>query len=281
MTIHEANQSLLSVLNASYHGNEASAIASLVMEHLTGMTKAHRLLHKADQLSDSDQQRYNSYLAALREGRPVQYVLGEAWFSGLRFHVTEATLIPRPETEELVAAVILHKTKIRSIIDIGTGSGCIPVTIKKQLPAIAVSAVDVSAPALTVARGNADNHSVDITFIQLDFLQEEQWAELGSFDAIVSNPPYVKQSESNSMLPHVLNHEPHLALFVPDTDALLFYRKIAQFGKKHLNPGGMLFLEINEALGNETKTLLQENGYQPTLKQDFYGKDRMILATLI
>ncbi|SJZ47123.1 peptide chain release factor N(5)-glutamine methyltransferase [Sediminibacterium ginsengisoli] len=280
MTISQANQLLLSTLNMSYPGNEASAIANLVMEELTGKTKAYRLLHSQDNLSESDQQRFKRYLAGLEKGSPVQYVLGEAWFGGLRFHVTEATLIPRPETEELVEEVIAYQTKIRKLLDIGTGSGCIPVTIKKRLPAVSVSAIDVSTPALAVAKSNAERHQADVNFMQFDFLREDTWTELGIFDAIVSNPPYVKESESVTMLHHVLNHEPHLALFVPDADPLLFYRKIALFGKSHLTPGGMLFLEINEALGRETQALLEEYGYTTTLKKDFYGKDRMILATL-
>jgi len=166
-------------------------------------------------------------------------------------------------------------------LDIGTGSGCIPVALKKQLPAFEIHALDVSIGALEVAKKNAALQQTAISFHQVDILDKDKWHKLPSFDIIVSNPPYIKQSEANDMHGNVLQHEPHLALLVPDNDALLFYRSIAEFGLQHLNNNGMLFFEINEALGKDTKDLLEEFGYADVeIRKDMQGKDRMVKAIL-
>jgi release factor glutamine methyltransferase len=164
------------------------------------------------------------------------------------------------------------------LIDIGTGSGCIPISLKKKLPQLAVTAIDVSREALQVAKQNAATLHADINFVELDFLNEANWNQLPVFDIIVSNPPYIKQSEEVNMHKNVLAFEPSLALFVPDEDALLFYRKIAAFAKTHLTLRGILFLEINEALGNEVTALLQTLGFETALRKDMQGRDRMVKA---
>ena len=166
-------------------------------------------------------------------------------------------------------------------IDIGTGSGCIPITLKKKLPQANVSAIDVCSEALFTATENAIELNAEVDFLLLDFLDEEKWKELGQYDIIVSNPPYVKQSEINTMHERVKEFEPHLALFVPDNDALLFYKKLSGFAVKHLKPGGSLFVEINEALGEAVVNLFRSAGFANIeLRKDMQGKDRMIKATI-
>jgi release factor glutamine methyltransferase len=282
MSLREAQQHLLQQLQALYDAREAGNIADWVMEHLTGKKKIDRLLVKNDPLAPEQLSSLERITRELMQHRPVQYVLGEAWFAGNPFFVNEEVLIPRPETEELVDWMVEEiqnsKFKIQKILDIGTGSGCIPVALKKKLPSLAITSVDKSAGALAVASKNTAQLKADIQLQQLDFLDEANWKGLPVFDLIVSNPPYIKQSESGSMARHVTDFEPSLALFVPDEDALVFYRKIGLFAQTHLSAGGMLFFEINEALGNATTALLEQQGYQVALKKDLQGKDRMIKA---
>ena len=222
---------------------------------------------------------FQDYRVALSAGKPVQYVLGEAWFAGLRFIVNEHTLIPRPETEELIEWIkeIASSSPI-SILDIGTGSGCIPITLKKMFPDWHICAIDLSEEALSVARENARQQGVAIDFMQMDFLNEENWKKLPTFDIIVSNPPYIKVSESMSMAKHVLDHEPHLALFVPDEDALIFYKKIATFGSSHLHNPGLVFLEINQLLGDAVADTFSAEQYSAEVRKDVHGNDRMVKA---
>jgi len=285
MSLREAQQHLLQQLQALYDAREAGNIADWVMEHLTGKKKIDRLLVKNDPLAPEQLSSLERITRELMQHRPVQYVLGEAWFAGNPFFVNEEVLIPRPETEELVDWMVEEiqnsKFKIQKILDIGTGSGCIPVALKKKLPSLAITSVDKSAGALAVASKNTAQLKADIQLQQLDFLDEANWKGLPVFDLIVSNPPYIKQSESGSMARHVTDFEPSLALFVPDEDALVFYRKIGLFAQTHLSAGGMLFFEINEALGNATTALLEQQGYQVALKKDLQGKDRMIKATRV
>ncbi len=280
MTTQSAQQEALTALKKLYEEREAANIGDWVMEHITGKKRIDRLMDKQAPLSEQQIARLQSILAELATYKPVQYVLEEAWFAGDKYYVNESVLIPRPETEELVAWIIKnYELKIKNLIDIGTGSGCIPVSLKKKLPEVAVTSIDVSGEALRVAKQNAETLNVDINFLQLDFLDEAQWHQLPVYDLIVSNPPYIKQSEESSMLPNVLKYEPALALFVPDEDALLFYRKIAAFAKTHLSAHGMIFLEINEALGNEVITLFENLGFETELRKDMQGRDRMIKAS--
>jgi release factor glutamine methyltransferase len=220
-------------------------------------------------------------LEELLQHRPVQYVLGEAWFANMPFYVNESVLIPRPETEELTN-LIVQETKYRlpdaRVLDIGSGSGCIPIALKKQLPQSRITSVDISAAALEVAKRNASALNAAVVFMQMDFLDKKASATLPLFNIIAGNPPYVKTSESASIHKNVLEYEPHTALFVPDNDVLIFYNAIAQFGLQHLHTGGKIYVEINETLGKETAALFEHYGYQTDLKQDLQGKDRIIKA---
>lgn len=282
MTIHEATFSLLKKLRSVYTEGEADQITDWVMENLTGSRKAERMLYKNSSLTPEEESRLNQYTERLLHHEPVQYVLGEAWFAGMKFRVNKSVLIPRPETEELVAWVIDDcklSVACLTILDIGTGSGCIPVAIKKKLPHVSISAIDVCSEALFTATENAMALETAIDFRLLDFLDEEKWKELGMYDIIVSNPPYVRQQEKQNMHERVSGHEPHLALFVPDDDALLFYRKLADFSSVHLNRSGKLFVEINESFGTEVVNLFQSKGFSNIeLRKDMQGKDRMVRA---
>ncbi len=280
MTIRTAQEELVSTLKKIYDERESANIADWVLELITGRKRIDRMLIKDELLTpiqELDLQRIQKELAT---NRPVQYVLGEAWFAGMKFYVNEAVLIPRPETEELVmwAASLIRNSElgVRNLLDVGSGSGCIPISMKKQVPGLVVSSVDVSEEALVVARQNAAALQADVSFLQFDFLDESNWAALPVFDVIISNPPYIKASERKEMAVNVLEFEPAIALFVPDEDALLFYRKIAAFAKNHLNKGGNIFLEINEALGKETSDLFKSEGYAVELKKDMQGKERML-----
>jgi release factor glutamine methyltransferase len=283
MTIQSAQQELRAQLKNIYEERETVNISDLVMEYLTGKKKTDRLLIKQEELSADQFIKLSTLTKELLAHRPLQYVLGEAWFAGMRFYVNESVLIPRPETEELVdwiADIIQNsKFKIQNILDVGTGSGCIPVALKKKLPGVSVTSVDVSKDALQVASQNAAALEADITLLNIDFLDEQSWTSLPVFDMIVSNPPYIKNSERSSMAKNVLDFEPAIALFVPDEDALLFYRKIAAFAKTHLLKNGSIFLEINEVLGKEVMELYQNAGYTVELRKDLQGKERMVCVT--
>jgi release factor glutamine methyltransferase len=287
MTIQLAYKQLLAQLYEVYDTREAANIADMVIEHVTGQRKIERILYKDLPVSEEQQHTLETYIQQLLQHKPIQYVLGEAWFAGMKLYVNENVLIPRPETEELVEWIVEEvgsgKSKVQSnlsIIDIGTGSGCIPIALKKRLINADVYAVDISEGALEVAKKNAEQQEVDIHFSQINFLDNRQWEQLRLFDVIVSNPPYVKKSEEQTMAKNVLQYEPHVALFVPDEDALKFYKAIAEFAKTHLNTGGHVFVEINEALGQHVGELFVQSGLKDvTLKKDMQGKDRMIKAS--
>jgi release factor glutamine methyltransferase len=207
---------------------------------------------------------------------PVQYVLGQTNFCDVFIRVNPHVLIPRPETEELVLHAI--KTKPKTVLDLGTGSGCIPIAIAKAFPQAEIYAVDVSEDALNVARLNAYLNEQKVEFLNKDILNFD-WETDTTFDLIISNPPYVKASEIKDMDSLVVDNEPHLALFVPDNDPLLFYKKIVAVGEKYLKKGGNIMVEINSALGKETLSLFQNSSYSnAVLKKDFYGKDRFVFA---
>jgi release factor glutamine methyltransferase len=208
--------------------------------------------------------------------------LGEAWFYRMKIKVNEHVLIPRPETEELVEQLIKdRKSKLTdpAILDIGTGSGCIPIAIKKNLPASKLTAIDVSKDALALAKENAALHNAHINFTELDFLDETNWHILGMFDIIISNPPYIPIHEKEKLDKNVTAFEPHLALFVPDRSPLIFYEKIATFGIGHLLPNGKIYLETHEDYAKETAALFHNNYQTVMVKKDMYGKERMIIIT--
>jgi len=263
---------------------EIESFFFILTEYLHNLKRVDVALNPNFQLSEVEVEKWNTILADLQQEKPIQYITGEAWFYGLRFEVNENTLIPRPETEELVewilnSPIITQQPTPFTILDIGTGTGCIPISLKANLPQANVSAIDVSEKALEVAKRNAASNKVEINFILTNILEVEDFNQ--HFDIIVSNPPYVRDLEKQEIKKNVLDHEPHLALFVEDTDALLFYRKIAQLALKNLTPNGLLFFEINQYLGKETVELLENLGFKNIeLKKDMYGNDRMIKCSI-
>ncbi|CAN5173491.1 peptide chain release factor N(5)-glutamine methyltransferase [soil metagenome] len=286
MSIQEAYTQLMYQLFELYDDREAANIADWVIENITGFKRIDRIKNKSFPLNTQQQQLLDAYTTQLLQHKPVQYVLHETWFAGMRLYVNENVLIPRPETEELVEWIVEEskrlKVKSKKVLDIGTGSGCIPVALKKKFPAFEIHALDVSKSALEVAVKNAALQQTEIIFYCLDILDKAAGNTLPTFDIIVSNPPYIKQSEAKDMRSNVFKHEPHIALFVPDNDVLLFYKTIAEFGLTHLNKNGAVFFEINEAMGIEVKEVLQGFGYSNIeVRKDMQGKDRMIKANLI
>lgn len=263
---------------------EIESFFFILTEYLHNLKRVDVALNPNFELSEDEVLEWNIILTDLLKEKPIQYITGEAWFYGLRFEVNENTLIPRPETEELVEWIIeSQKSKVKSqkleILDIGTGTGCIPISVKTNLPQANVSAIDVSEKALEVAKRNAKINNVEINFIQTNILEVEDLNQ--HFDIIVSNPPYVRNLEKLEIKKNVLDYEPHLALFVEDTDALLFYRKIAHLALKNLTPNGLIFFEINQYLGKDTVELLENLGFKNIeLKKDIYGNDRMIKCSI-
>ena len=283
MTIQLAYQQLLAQLYEVYDNREAANIADMVIEHVTGQRKIDRIVYKDIPVNTKQQEQLQKITGELLQHRPVQYVLGEAWFMDMKLRVNESVLIPRPETEELVEWILndIRKSgnKEISLIDIGTGSGCIPIAVRKKIPDAGVSAIDVSDNALQVAILNSIEQKVLVDFLHLDFLNEEEWNQLGKYNIIVSNPPYIKQSEAGLMRDNVLKYEPKVALFVPDKDALVFYKAIAKFSRSHLKPGGSVYVEINEALGEAVVAIFKATGFtEVILKKDMQGRERMVKA---
>ncbi|WP_288983788.1 peptide chain release factor N(5)-glutamine methyltransferase [uncultured Flavobacterium sp.] len=263
---------------------EIESFFFILTEYLHNLKRVDVALNSNFELSNEEVQKWNAILVDLQQEKPIQYITGESWFYGLKFEVNENTLIPRPETEELVEWIIeSQKSKVQSqkleILDIGTGSGCIPISLKANLPQANVSAIDVSEKALEMSKRNAELNNVEVNFIQNNILEVGDLNQ--HFDIIVSNPPYVRNLEKEEIKKNVLDYEPHLALFVEDTDALLFYRKIAQLALKNLSPNGLLFFEINQYLGKETVELLQNLGFKNIeLRKDMFGNDRMIRCSI-
>ncbi len=280
MTLNEARTVLYKELKEVYDGDELKNIIDLVLEYVTGLPRTEQVKAKKPYLTCHELENLDTITERLKQNEPVQYVLEEAWFAGMKFKVNKNVLIPRPETEELVDWVIsesgIQSSEFR-VLDIGTGSGCIPIAIKKKLPLAKVSAIDVCSEAIFLATENAVALETEIEFILLDFLNEEKWNEFGKYEVIVSNPPYVMQKEKETMHTRVTAHEPHLALFVPDDDSVIFYRKLADFALKHLNNGGKLFVEINESLGEQVVDLFRSKGFNSiALRKDMQGKDRLV-----
>jgi release factor glutamine methyltransferase len=280
---------MFDVLSTVYDQQEIDSIKYLVLSDISDLSKVQLRAFQDTELSDEASVKLQNIITQLQTGEPVQYILGHTEFYGLPFKVNPSVLIPRPETEELVEWVIKESQELRienqesiSILDIGTGSGCIPITLKKHLPQTQIAGLDISPTALTTAKQNAKLNEVDVEFIEADILNPTYNPQLATRNTIIiSNPPYVTEHEKRDMHQNVLNHEPHTALFVPDTDPLLFYRAIADFALEHLQTDGLLFFEINENLGKETVELLADKGFKNIeLRQDMRGKDRMIKANL-
>jgi release factor glutamine methyltransferase len=272
-------------LTGVYDSRETEAITLLVLEEITGMSRAKLKAFPEDEVNGEAIEKISGLLEELKTGRPVQYILGSTEFYGLNFLVNPATLIPRPETEELVEWIIesqklkVKSQKLISILDIGTGSGCIAISLKKNLPDTDVTAIDISADALHTARQNAVINEVKVEFILDDILNTKFEIEYSNFEIIVSNPPYVTLQDKLMMHQNVTGFEPHSALFVPENAPLIFYKAIADYANEHLSPGGILFFEINENFGKETVELLTDKGFiNIELRQDMGGRDRMVKA---
>ena len=287
MLLKNYKATFLQELSSLYDEHEIDSFFYIILEKLHGLKRIDLALNPETVMDGTHLKQWKSILSDLKIQKPIQYILGETQFYGLRFEVNENTLIPRPETEELVELIIKEEGREKReegkviILDIGTGSGCIAVSLAKNLPNAEVFAIDVSEKALATAKKNAELNKVAINFILTNILDVVTLSAVEGleqqFDIIVSNPPYVRNLEKAEIKPNVLEYEPHLALFVEDTDALLFYRKIAELAKKNLNPNGKLYFEINQYLGKETVQLLQYFGFKNVeVKKDIYGNDRMI-----
>lgn len=275
----EALQILDEALSRLYDARERRSIAQAVLEHVLHVDRTHLLLMRNERLSDDLRQTVACMAGRLASGEPLQYVTGEAWFCGLRLAVGPSVLIPRPETEELVGwALQAYDDRMRRVLDIGTGSGCIAIALAKMRPQWRVEAVDVAESALQVARKNADDHGVSVVFHRADALQMQ--GVQGEYDLIISNPPYITPSEQRDMHLNVLEHEPHTALFVPEEDPLLYYRHIARYARHALKAAeGSLFFEINRRYGADVVALLEQEGFvQCELRRDLSGNDRMVHA---
>jgi release factor glutamine methyltransferase len=266
------------VLTGCYPTGEITALTRIIATELLGVSQMAYFLKDDVTLTAEQEALLDNAIERLKKQEPIQYILGYSDFCGLRFKVTQATLIPRPETSELVELIASEATGSESILDIGTGSGCIAVSLAHKLPQSKVTAWDISNEALAVASENSKENGQTVTFEQVDILAHEPTAGK-QFDIIVSNPPYIKENEKEAMHSNVLDWEPHTALFVPDSDPLLFYRIIAKKGLTILKPGGRLYFEINRAHGKETMEMLAALGYTAIeLRKDFADNDRMIKA---
>ncbi|MBE6285977.1 MAG: peptide chain release factor N(5)-glutamine methyltransferase [Bacteroidales bacterium] len=266
-------------LSGYYTQSEVSALTRIIATELLGVSQMAFYLKDNITLTAEQKTLLFNTVERLKKHEPIQYIQGYSDFCGLRFKVTSATLIPRPETSELVEWIASeYSGKIVNILDIGTGSGCIAISLAHKLPESNVTAWDISTAALAVAAENSRNNGTEVTFERVDILSYEP--KSAQFDIIVSNPPYIKENEKSAMHNNVLDWEPHTALFVPDSDPLLFYRTIAEKGLQMLAPSGTLYFEINHAHGAETMKMLANFGYTDIeLRKDFADNDRMIKAT--
>jgi release factor glutamine methyltransferase len=296
MKMNEAENWMRQQLILMYDEREATSMASMVMENVTGHTRVDRLTKKDEPLVVQQLHHLTEIAQRLGKHEPIQYVLSECFFHGLKLYVNNHVLIPRPETEELAEWIIkdvkasgknvferkegeADETTQLKILDVGTGSGCIALALKKAMPKAEVWGCDVSDEALNVARRNGAQLDIRVDFQGINFLDEAQQRSLPAVDIIVSNPPYVPQKDKVTMQPNVLAHEPHTALFVPDDDALIFYKTLALFGHKRLYENGCIYVEISENAGKETVQVFKEAGYHDVeIKKDIQGKDRMVKA---
>ena len=257
---------------------EVESFFYLITEKWHNISRVDLVLEPEFEIPSLYIEKWEEITDALKTQKPIQYLLGSTWFYGLEFLVTPATLIPRPETEELVDLILQEQAEFTNpkILDIGTGSGCIAISLAKNKPQAQISALDFSTEALVTAIENAVLNNVDVTFTLQDILQTEA---LENFDVIVSNPPYVRDLEKAEIQKNVLDFEPHSALFVPNDNALLFYKKIAQLAIKSLSPNGFLYFEINQYLGAETKEMVEQMGFKNVkISKDVYGNNRMLRA---
>ncbi len=281
MNIKELKQEFFSNLFGLYPSEELTSFFGFLSEKYLGLSRLDSALQPDLKVSETASKKIKEAIERLKIHEPIQYIIGETEFYGLTFSVNKNVLIPRPETEELVDWIIedykpqTTNHEPQTLLDIGTGSGCIAISLAKKLPQASVSAIDISEKALKVALYNAEINQVNIDFTKQDILKSDTLSQ--KFNCIVSNPPYVSEKEKDMMKPNVLEYEPATALFVENEDPFLFYHKIAQLGKKYLANNGSLYFELNEYLSEELVVLLKNLGYKKiTLKKDIYGKYRMI-----
>lgn len=277
MTISELKRSFLAELTKEYPCEEANSFFGLLTEAYLEMSRLQVALQRDKEISEADLAKFKSAKHRLLEHEPIQHILGETEFFGLKFKVSKDVLVPRPETEELVQWILDDldsENKELKLLDIGTGSGCIAISLAKNLPEAEISGMDISAKALETARLNAADNKVVINFAEKNVLKLEELEQ--DYNLIVSNPPYVRELEKAEMQPNVIDYEPETALYVKDDDPLVFYRKITDLAQKALVPGGKLYFEINQYLGPETEKILQEYGFKTELRKDIYGNFRML-----
>lgn len=279
MTVTESYNNFREQLRVIYDVREADHITAWIFEKLAGLARW-KLRDNTETMTAGAAARLQNALMALLKQMPVQYVLNEAWFYKRKFFVDQHVLIPRPETEELVEWLVrdlLSAGKsMPAVLDIGCGSGCIAVTIKKEMPGAEVTTIDVSREALQVAQKNAADLHAPVRFIHLDFLNEEEWKSLEKYDVIISNPPYIPFAEKNLLHPNVRDFEPSLALFVADHRPLIFYEKIALFARQHLLQGGNIYAEVHEDHSEGVKNIFEQAGYKAIPRKDLYGRERMM-----
>lgn len=275
-----AKKLILDRLSSLYSRQEIESLTRLIFEKFPGFSRLQVHLNQHETISAANLAQIKEITDRLTRFEPIQYILGDTEFYGLTLKVNRAVLIPRPETEELVDWIIKDCHLLNpAILDIGTGSGCIPISLVKNIPGASAEGWDISTDALMVAKENAEINKVKIDFIYADILNLDYPSHPNKYDIIASNPPYVTTSEQSVMLSNVIDYEPHIALFVPDADALIFYRAITDMAQISLKPGGNLYFEINEQFGNEITELLASKGFiNIILKKDINGKARMVKA---
>jgi len=261
-----------------YAKGEIESLIFLIFEKLKGYSRTQFLLANEEELNEDDLKEIVQIVTRLKNHEPIQYILGVTEFYGLPFHSVPGVLIPRPETEELVQWIIQENKSMKpSILDIGTGTGCIAISLQKNIPQATAFACDISSVCTETARRNANLNVSEVSVFEYDILNGSPEIEFPELDIIVSNPPYIRETEKGLMERNVLEHEPELALFVPDETPLIFYERIADFSRVHLKNRGRLYFEINEAFGRECCDMLQQKGFSEiVLKKDIHGKDRMI-----
>ena len=298
MKLYEAERWIKEALKEIYDDAEAGNIASLAMEHLTSYSRTDRVTKKDTTITEEQTALLQQYIRRLKDHEPIQYIMNRTWFYGMELYVDRDVLIPRPETEELVDWVIkdiqesgldvfnrqpaeADVTRSLKILDVGTGSGCIALALKRTMPLAEVWGCDISDRALNVARRNGSELDVRVDFQSVDFLNPAQQKHLPSVDILVSNPPYVPQKDKNDMRPNVLQFEPHTALFVDDDDPLVFYKALLRFCRNRLYQRGHIYMEIHENLGNAIKDLFEKEGYEVVVRKDMQGKDRLVRAIAV
>ncbi len=282
MTVKELRVSFVNELSKIYEPEEVLSLFYMLTEAIIGYTRIEVAVNLSKKLTNDEVERFAETLKRLKTQEPIQYIIGEVHFYESSFFVDKNVLIPRPETEELVDWIVKDQKGRQNslkILDIGTGSGCIAISLAKSLPNAKVYALDVSEKALEMAKKNAMKNQVAVKFVKEDILETKSLFQ--NFDIIVSNPPYVRELEKQEMKPNVLDNEPSGALFVSDNDPLLFYNKITVLAQKSLLDNGRLYFEINQYLGEETKSMIEDKGFVAVdLRKDMYGNDRMIRASL-